>query len=251
MACTGGPYGCGTSGSCPGCCCNCNCKCCPPCPCYSSFTFKYRCGSDITDFPVEGCLCPSYTFIQDKDFPEFPDFNTENSAFNFELPDQNFVQSLQLCSIPCEEFLITVYFEGCCMKLVGLVTNQYNVCFCAVGNGIICATSAIACDTNFKVYLETDFYEPIDIAGNCQEIVDGQTYCIRIVSPNPDACCKCCEIGSTPSGIPDGPYEKTLASDCLYVPGIGFSMTKRNKITGAKKTFINKQELIKRINKRR
>jgi hypothetical protein len=159
-----------------------------------------------------------------------------------------------ICNIPCVEYQIAIKYTGCCMKIVNS-SQSYASCFCLVGNGTLYADitpSCQVCDSEFEIkaiWSEDGNAQIIDLCTSSQYFQDGTTVCIQIVPPNPKTCCDCCGIPGGSNPFYTGIYDVTYISQCLYQPGLSF--TKKNKITGAKKSYLNRQELIKRIKKSR
>lgn len=230
-----GPYALGTGDYC-----GCSCNCCPPCPCYSSWTYIYQCGSPRINWYF-GCECTPYPSSIDffapnigiSDFPDFPDFN-QDSSFEFKAldvlpePCETCPPSPPYCSIPCVVYTITITTSGCCLFGDGIN-------FVAIGAGEVCISDApsTVCDGN-------SFTVTVNGSPSCVYVNDGDSVTVSIIPPS-SSCCSCCLISS----------EGTLLPDCQVQALKKALILNRRSTSGVRSLFVNKKRLIEKVKKMR
>ena len=225
MACT--PPLCNGTGSW----CGCNCKCCPPPGCCTSVTQTWQCGTNTSiwdgGIPNDGCTCiPTTTPLwSGLNIAESLDIPMPNFNYGMEIDEDDnengFVWALVGCSIPCATVTVTISTSGCCLQVSG---NSITV----VGSGTVSASVGSG---------------PSD-CGALTAYVNGSpdsaylTDCSGVsisITPTNETCCSCCLIS-------------TSCSATLFAP----IMYRKNLIQqGTNKVYLNKQNLIDRIQKLR
>jgi len=218
--------------------CGCNCKCCPPCPCYTSWTYVYLCGTSSSVYPP-GCDCAPIAVPAPLRAPEldvdFPDFDYQAYLFDIEdsdgyvyaqattgsVPDT----SVPTCSIPCSTITITLSTSGCCLYGSGFS-------FTAIGAGTVSLSGCSdACGAPFGC--------SINGGGTSVSVGDCGGVGVSITPPSAH-CCSCCLVSSTGS----------LLGECSG--SASFAAFKQRSVrTGVQKTYISKQKLLERITKTR
>lgn len=212
MACT--PPFCEGTGGCG----SCNCKCCPPDPCYTSWTYKYYCGTSESDWDTNlvpsnsGCVCPSpaLPFVAPSLGIEFPDFNYEefNKGFTFNL-DADELESPEVyalliagCSIPCATITIKIETTGCCLYKTGTSDTSFK----AVGAGTISATiTGGASGSTHGRSCDEDFQVTINGTPDSASVADCEAVTIAITPPTTITCCSCCKFESSGTQLSGGP----------------------------------------------
>ena len=209
--------------------CACNCKCCPPSPCYASWKYTYECGTAFGEWYTGGgtdlgCVC-TFSFRAPTMPIEFPDF-----SYRQLLEDENGFVFAQggapgtdpACIIPCANHEIVLSTTGCCLYGSGFS-------FTAIGAGTVslspCPTSV--CSGNFTC--------DINGGGSSVSVSDCATVTVTITPPSAN-CCSCCLVHSA------GTIKKVIQ---------GAFIAQRNIETGKKRTFINRQALMEKIQRTR
>jgi len=234
--------------------CGCNCKCCPPCPCYTSWTYVYLCGTSSSIYPP-GCDCtPIVSPPNNEAFRapsldvEFPDFEYPSYMFNeggyvFAQNDELTpvcideegnvipcppgssipVTSVPSCSIPCTTVTITLSTSGCCLYGSGFS-------FTAIGAGTVSLSGCgNACSGSFSC--------SINGGGTSVSVGDCGGVGVSITPPSA-YCCSCCLVSSTGS----------LLGQCSGSASFA-AFKQRSVVTGNQKTYLSKQKLLEKINK--
>lgn len=181
--------------------CNCNCNCCPPDPCYTKWTYVYKCG---IPYGEECCDCPapplSFAPALGIQFPEFT-INDQEFVFNIDNIDDygidNDVISAMMtgCSVPCSEVKIEITTSGCCLYKTGNLDTEFK----AIGAGVITATitgGSLSCRNAFVVEInETE---------DSVEVQDCEV--INIIITKPTHHCSCCKSESSGVNLTGPPY---------------------------------------------
>lgn len=221
--------------------CGCNCNCCPPDGCCTKVTLTFECGTSYSIWeggnPNEGCECNPEVYLGDLGMwaglklaeghigVPFPNFNSENEG------DDEFVWSLQGCSIPCETVKVHVTTSGCCLQLSG-DDNDWLKTIVAVGGGTVTAvfddgstqgTPYTPCGVQMTFVNGAQGSYVVANPGICEDIdVD--------ISPGM-ACCVCCLV-------------KTECANALFAPII---FRQKNIQAGTNKNYLNKKNLLERV----
>jgi hypothetical protein len=220
MACVP-PYCLGTGGWC-----GCNCKCCPPSPCYSSWTYTYECGTLFTEWysgggPDLGCTC-IFAFRAPSAPIEFPDFNyrlLQEDENGFVFAQAGAPGTDPACIIPCATHNIVLSYTGCCLYGSGFS-------FVTVGSG---TATLSPCPTTTCGNFTCD----INGGGSSVTVGDCTTLTITITPPAIN-CCSCCF---------------THSAGTLHITATKAFTSQRNVETGVKRTFLNKQALLSKVQK--
>jgi hypothetical protein len=213
MACT--PPLCNGTGSW----CGCNCQCCPPLGCCTEVIQTWECGTSSTTWeggiPNEGCDCFQLNLhsnlIENENEIPFPNF-TELEE------DEGFVWALQGCSIPCAAVSVTITTDGCCLQVSGnniIVVGSGTISAIATGGPIGCGNIAISVNG-----LPNSAY-----LNNCDNVLIG------LVAGSPN-CCECCLVSTT-------------CTSTLFAPIV---TRQQNIQSGTNKIYLNKKNLVQRIN---
>lgn len=231
---------------------SCNCKCCPPDPCYTSWTYKYYCGTKDTDWDTNlvpsnaGCVCPSpaLPFVAPSLGIEFPDFSYEEFkkgfTFNVDEIEQEQAEVYALlvvgCSIPCATVRITITTTGCCLYKNGSGDTSFK----AIGAGTVSAEITGGSSPHGKS-CDMDFEVTINGTPDTATVTDCQDVSIVITPPTTITCCSCCKFES--SGVK------------LGSSGGGPALFRRATGDGRSKLLLNqaalKNNLIQRMLKKK
>jgi len=217
--------------------CGCNCQCCPPAGCCTGVNQTWECGTSDAAWeggtPNNGCACINYTASSllwsglnlaeaELGIP-FPNFNFGMLDEEIEslAEEDGFVWALQGCSIPCATVSVSISTDGCCLQVSG---DSITV----VGSGTVSASAGSGPGDCGAITVYVNGSPGSAYLNNC----DGVTISL---SPENGTCCGCCLVQTTCSGT-------------LFAPII---LRQNNIQTGTTKIYLNKKNLVDRINKLR